>query len=107
MVIDLFPPTPRDPNGIHRAIWDDVRDDEYSPSPDTPLTLASYVGAPDYTAYVRAAAIGKPLPDMPLFVDSLTYVQAPLDATYEQTWDESPEQFKEMVLHPERFPDVD
>src|SRR4051812_15220232 len=26
LVIDLFPPTPRDPHGIHKAIWDEIEE---------------------------------------------------------------------------------
>ncbi len=45
LIVDLFPPTARDPHGIHRAIWDEVREDDYAPPADQPLTLASYVAA--------------------------------------------------------------
>jgi len=107
LIVDPLPPTLQDPNGIHGAIWDAVRDNAYTPPPDRPLTLASYVAASEYTAYVEAVAIGQPLPDIPLFVDAHIYVIGPLEATYLRTWDVSPKQFKEMVLHPERFPDVD
>ena len=27
LIVDLFPPTKRDPNGIHRAIWDEISED--------------------------------------------------------------------------------
>lgn len=79
LVVDLFPPTPRDPYGIHRAIWDEVREDDYVPPDDKPLTLASYVAAPGYTAYVEAAGVGDPLTAMPIFLDRYTYVPAPLE----------------------------
>lgn len=107
LVVDVFPPTPRDPNSLHRAIWDDVREDTFVPPRDRPLTLASHVGAQEYTAYVESVAIGAPPPDMPLFLDTLTYVKTPLERSYEQTWGKAPAEFREMVLHPEQFPDAD
>jgi hypothetical protein len=100
LVIDLFPPTARDPNGIHRAIWDEVRDDDYTPPDAKPLTLASYVGAPSYTAYVEPAAVGQPLIAMPIFLDPYTYVLAPLGETYMRTWEKCPRQMREFVLNP-------
>jgi hypothetical protein len=48
LVVDILPPTPRDPDGIHRAIWDEIADDDYTPPPDRRLTLASCVAAPEY-----------------------------------------------------------
>ena len=43
LVIDLFPPTSRDPKGIHAAIWrSDFEPVDYSAPEDSPLTLASY-----------------------------------------------------------------
>lgn len=35
LVIDLFPPTPRDPQGIHQAIWSEKYDGEISSSIQT------------------------------------------------------------------------
>src|SRR4051794_1531398 len=43
LVIDLFPPTARDPQGIHKAIWDELHEEPFELPPDTPLTLASYL----------------------------------------------------------------
>src|SRR5205085_10648817 len=30
LVVDLFPPTPRDPSGIHKVIWDEIEEEEFS-----------------------------------------------------------------------------
>ena len=29
LVVDLFPPTPRDPQGIHKVIWDEIGDEAF------------------------------------------------------------------------------
>ena len=42
LILDLIPPTRRDPNGIHGAIWEALTDEEYKAPPGKPLTLAAY-----------------------------------------------------------------
>jgi hypothetical protein len=46
LIIDLFPPTPRDPHGIHRAIWGEGREGDFALPDDRRLTCMSYVGYP-------------------------------------------------------------
>jgi Protein of unknown function (DUF4058) len=88
LVIDLFPPSKRDPQGIHKAIWDEfVEEDSALPS-DQPLTLAAYDAGPPPVAYVEPIAVGDALPDMPIFLKPDYYVPAPLEESYRITWDE-------------------
>lgn len=68
LVIDLFPPTRRDPLGIHKAIWDEFEDVEFEPPPDKPLVLAAYDAGPPQVAYVESVGVGEVLPEMPLFL---------------------------------------
>jgi hypothetical protein len=42
LIIDLFPPGPRDPHGIHELIWDEVREEPFELPADKPLTLVAY-----------------------------------------------------------------
>src|SRR6266581_6900524 len=42
LVVDLFPPSKRDPQGIHKAIWDEIEEQEFELPPDKPRTLAAY-----------------------------------------------------------------
>lgn len=97
LVIDLFPPGVRDPQGIHPAIWDEVREEPFSLPSDKPLTLASYVAGPLKTAYVEPVSVGDPLGVMPLFLTPGTYVNVPLEATYQATWDACPAPLREAV----------
>ena len=46
VILDLFPPGPRDPQGIHKAIWDEFIDNDFALPAGKPLTLASYIGGP-------------------------------------------------------------
>jgi hypothetical protein len=87
LVIDLFPPSKRDPQGIHKAIWDDFVEEEFALPADQRLTLAAYDAGPPPAAYVEFAAVGDVLPDMPIFLKPGLYVPAPLDDTYKTTWD--------------------
>jgi len=41
LVVDLLPPTKRDPLGIHKAIWDEFEEEDFELPPDQPLVLAA------------------------------------------------------------------
>jgi hypothetical protein len=97
LVVDLFPPTPRDPQGIHKAIWDQFHEEPFELPPDKPLTLASYAAGDTKTAYVEVTAVGDALPSMPLFLDPATYVPAPLEETYTRTWEKCPAEMRAVV----------
>jgi hypothetical protein len=98
LVIDLFPPTPRDPQGLHPLIWGEHAEQQPFTLPDDePLTLASYMAGPPAAAYVEPLRPGAAMPDMPLFVAPEVYVNCPLEATYARTWDRCPRQFRDAV----------
>jgi hypothetical protein len=79
LILDLFPPGPRDPQGIHDSIWGVLSaGNSYAPT-DKPLTLASYDMGPLKTAYVEAVAVGEPLPDMPLIPTPGCCMYVPLE----------------------------
>ena len=88
LVIDLFPPSKRDPQGIHKAIWDDLVEEDFELPADQRLTIAAYDAGPPPVAYVELVAVGDALPDMPIFLKPDFYVPAPLEETYRTTWDE-------------------
>lgn len=97
LIIDLFPPSKRDPRGLHPAIWEQIEGEAVELPADKPLTLASYdAGAPG-TAYVEPIAVGDVLLDMPLFLQAGTYVPAPLEATYNVAWDAFPALLKGLL----------
>ena len=98
LVVDLFPPTARDPQGVHPLIWSAVREEPFELPADKPLTLAAYAAGPPKTAYVEPVAPGDALPDMPAFLDAEIYVPVPLGPSYEETWGRCPQEFRDMVL---------
>jgi hypothetical protein len=97
LVIDLFPPGPRDPQGIHKAIWDEIAEEPFELPPDKPLTLAAYEAEPVKVAHVVPVAVGDVLPDMPLFLASDACVRTALEATYQAAWDVFPGALKSLL----------
>jgi hypothetical protein len=97
LVIDVFPPGKRDPQGIHKAIWDQFDEEDLQLPAGKSLTLASYDAGPDYVAYVEFVEVGDELPDMPLFLKPETYVPTPLEATYRAAWDAFPDALKHLL----------
>jgi hypothetical protein len=97
LVIDLFPPNRRHPQGIHKLIWDEFDEQDFELPADKPLTLVSYSAGVIKKAYVEPIAVGDCLPDMPLFLEPETYVPAPLEATYQTTWGTFPAPLKGLL----------
>jgi hypothetical protein len=90
LIVDLFPPGRRDPQGVHKLIWDQIRDEPFELPSDKPLTVAAYAVGIELVAYVEPVAVGDPLPDMPIFLTANRYVPCPLEATYQATWNVFP-----------------
>lgn len=99
LLLDLFPPGKRDPNGVHAALWEEINDSSFALPPDKPLTLAAYASGATVKAYVEAVAVGDRLPDMPLYLEPDGYVLVPLEATYEAAWEAVPRRWR-AVLEP-------
>ncbi|MFO0887757.1 MAG: DUF4058 family protein [Isosphaeraceae bacterium] len=101
LVVDLFPPTPRDPDGVHSLIWDQMASTPFDPRPvDKPLTVASYDAGDGLAAYVDPLAIGDPLPDAPLFLAPGLHVNVPLEQTYMAAWTVTPKPIRDLVEMP-------
>jgi hypothetical protein len=102
LVIDILPPTPRDPQGMHKVIWDEIDEEPFELPPDKPLTLAAYVAGDlksdlETTAYVEWVGVGDVLPDMPAYLDRDPHVPVPLEATYQAAWATCPADMRELV----------
>jgi hypothetical protein len=103
LVVDLFPPTRRDPHGIHPAIWGDDEARTFRFDKARPLTAAAYLAAPGPQAFIEPLAVGDALPDLPLFLTSSVYVVPPLEETYQEAFAALPEYVREQVaLKPKR-----
>ncbi len=97
LILDLQPPTRRDPQGIHGAIWEEIEDDAYRAPIDKPLTLVAYESGTTKTAYIEPIAVGDVLPEMPLFLRQGAHIQVPLEATYRQAWEKVPRRWRRVL----------
>ena len=97
LIVDLFPPTPRDPFGIHKVIWDEILDEDFTLPEGKDRTLVSYEAAEERAAYIEPVGVGDPLPEMPLFLARSLHVGVPLEPTYQATWDVTPEVLRRAV----------
>lgn len=97
LIVDLFPPTARDPFGIHKVIWDEIHDEPFAFPVGKDRTLVSYETGGERVAYVEPVAVGDDLPDMPLFLANGLHILVPLEATYRSAWDASPEELRTAV----------
>ncbi len=109
LAVDLFPPSTRDPGGIHNAIWTALGGEEFDFAPETPLTLAAYNAAAKFSsrntrAYVEPVAVGQSLPDMPAFLVHDQWIPVPLEATYQAAWKTCPADMRFLVENG-RLPD--
>ncbi len=100
LLIDPFPPTVRDPNGLPALIWEEL----YGPSdfriPDSQtLTVASFQATPVWNCkdYIEPLKVGQSLPTMPLFIVEERYISLPLEDSYKQTWEELPLPIQRIV----------
>lgn len=104
LVVDPFPPGPRDPHSLHKLIWDEFEDVPFDMPADEPLLLASYRTGDDSVgrspiAYLEPFCIGAAMPDMPAWIDSYSFVDVPLERTYQAAWDVCPADFRYLVEH--------
>jgi len=99
LLVDVHPPGPRDPNGIHGALLNEIGTEEYVLGADRPLTSAAYVSGADLVdALVNHFAIGQPIPEMPLFLTTENYIRVPLEAAYIAAWEDVPPQYQQILL---------
>lgn len=97
LIVDPFPPTPRDPQGLHKLISDELGDEPFEFLPDKPLTIASYVGGDLPAAYVETIGVGDALPSLPVFLTDVYNVPVPLEETYMQAWSVYPAYLKDVM----------
>lgn len=96
-LVDPFPPGPRDPNGIHAAIWEEVENKPFELPNDKPLTQAAYECGLTTRAYIEPFAVGDVLSDLPLFLEENGHVLIPLEATYQMAFAGMPQRWREVL----------
>lgn len=97
LLLDLFPPSRRDPDGIHKAIWDHFEEEAFPLAASRNRIFASYESTPVKTAFIETLAVGETLPSMPLFVAAGQHIAVPLEDTYQRAWADTPQSVKRLV----------
>jgi hypothetical protein len=97
LVIDLFPPTSRDPNGIHAVVQDELAGTAFELPADKPLTLAAYEADIPPMGHVEPVAVGDFFPDMPLYLFPGGHVPLPLEKTYLMAWEGVPLRWRKVI----------
>ena len=97
LVVDLFPPSARDPWGIHKAVRDEIEEEEFTFPAEKDRIVVSYETGGQRVAYIEPVAVGDELPDMPLFLASGLHIPVPLEPTYRAAWEASPEDLRRAV----------
>ncbi len=101
LIVDLQPPSPRDPHGIHGAIWPEVGGVPTYRAPEgEPLTLAAYRATRRKKAYIEPIGVGDDLPEMPVFLAPGWYVNVPLGPTYQAAWRGVPRRWRDVLEPP-------
>ncbi len=98
LVIDPYPPSTFDPQGIHGVIWQEVDPSApYARPEEMPLTLVSYCASRPIQAFVEPICVGTTLPGMPLFLDARWYVTLPLEETYAAALEAVPTRWRRLL----------
>jgi hypothetical protein len=101
LIVDPFPPGRCDPDGVHAAIWAEVRDEPFRLLADKPLTLVAYECGLTTRAYIEPVAAGDRLPNMPLFLEPNAFVDVPLEDTYQTAFGVLPQRWRTVLeAHP-------
>ena len=58
--MDVFPPTARDPFGVHKGIWDQFVDEPFAFPPGQDRLAAAYQADTDPEAFVETLGVGLP-----------------------------------------------
>ncbi len=97
LVVDLFPPSLLNPQGIHHLIWQEFSDLPFAFPIGKDRTLVSYQADDEWVAFIEPLAVNDPMPDMPLFIAPGEHVLTPLESTYQETWAVCPEPIRQAI----------
>ena len=98
LIVDLFPPGRRDPQGLHAILWDEIAGQDYALPAKQPFVVSSYEAATGCVrTYVHTLGLGSVIPDMPLFLKLNGYIQVPLETTYETSYTVMPVRWRRVL----------
>lgn len=97
LILDVHPPTPRDPRGIHSVISEELAGEEFHPPDGEPLTAVAYEASRPPRAYIEPLRVGGPLPDMPVFLRPGLHVSLPLEEAYSSAYAVVPARWRRVI----------
>jgi hypothetical protein len=99
LLVDLFPPGPFDPSGIHDVLRQYVNPTEgsYEMPIDAAGTLVAYAAGARVEVFLEHVFVGAKLSDMPLFLRPDSYVNVPLEATYLAAYEGMPGFYRDIL----------
>lgn len=97
LILDIHPPGPRDPRGIHSVISEALTGDEFHPPEGEALTAVAYESARPPRAYIEPLRVGGALPDMPVFLRPGLHVSLPLEETYTSASQATPLRWRRVI----------
>ena len=97
ILLDILPPGPSDPRGMHAAVWKQCAKGQYALPSDQPLCVASYVADDVVEAYLSPLAVEDEIPATPLFLEVGWYVEVPLERTYMDAYNGMPRYWQDVL----------
>ena len=97
LILDIHPPTSRDPRGIHSVISETLTGDEFIPPEGEPLTAVAYEARRPPRAYIEPLRVAGTLPDMPVFLRPGLHVSLPLEETYTSAYEVVPARWRRVI----------
>lgn len=98
LIVDPFPPTPRDPAGVAKAVWEGYGDEDFPFPPGKDRTLVSFRVGLEEEVFYEPVGVGDELVDMPLFLTDDFHIPVPLRAAYDAAFEVSGESLRQVVL---------
>jgi hypothetical protein len=97
LIVDLFPPTPRDPRGLPSVIWESFSGVVLEMPQEGSLTLSAFSAGWLKRVYVEGTGVGRELIEMPLFLEPEIYINVPLEETYRLAYRGVPQRWKRVL----------
>ena len=97
VLVDLHPPGPFDPAGLHNVVWRELGQESTTFFEDRPLAVVSYRAAHDVKAFIEPCAVGEALPAVPLFLSARMRVPLPLASSYGRAFAKVPAHIREVL----------
>ena len=97
--VDLFPPGPRNPDGLHALLWEHYDDEPFRLVAEAPLAQVSYRATYAPEAFLEPFAVGGTMIEWPVFLNPHEFVLLPLESTYMAAWATMPAYWKHAIVN--------